>query len=110
MITRDKFFHSINNGGLPRKRVELASGEHVYVRPMTLGERNKMYALPTERRQSWVIMACTVYEDGNPFFVPEDEEAISKMPDYEVEPIWAAVIAFREVPEGNDETTAGTSS
>lgn len=101
MITRDKFFHSINNGGLPRKQVDLPSGDCVYVRPMTLGERNAMYALPAERRQAWVIMSCTCYEDGNPFFVAEDEEAIAKMPDYEVEPIWSAVISFREDLEGN---------
>ena len=30
-----------------------------------------------------------------------DEEAIAKMPDYEVEPIWSAVISFREDLEGN---------
>ena len=110
-ISREKFFHAINNGGFPRQKVDLPDGEEIYVRKMTLGEQNRMYTMDEGRRQAFIICVCACLEDGEPFFQQKDMDAIERMPAEYVNPIWLAArgITPDEEPEGN-ETTSETSS
>jgi hypothetical protein len=105
MIERDWFFKR----PVELRKVELDGGE-IWVRPLTLteDEESSKYRRDSNEWQTYLIRVSCCDEDGNPFFVDNDQEALSKVPAKYMSPIMAAILRVNSwIDDDNNEDDVG---
>lgn len=103
MLTRESF---LDAPGPAREKVDVpALGDSVYVRQITLGERDVFEAASaklkaSERRRlarARIVVLVTVDEAGDPLFREDDVEALAGKPNVTLEPIVDAHVRLNEL-------------
>jgi hypothetical protein len=113
MIDKARFFAAIPP--LRREEVKLPNGDSIWVRQLTVGERDRVeLALSQQGKglegvRAHMLIAAVVDEQGEPIFQPSDYDDLRGLPAAYVEPIFEKIQEFNRFTDDDVEALAGES-